>query len=74
VRGTGQGEILGTKTKGIGGAAFDERNGLKRLGRGPEVGNVLGITVAGEQPPADVGNDDDARMDALDELATSDVR
>ena len=72
VRGTGQCQILGPEAKGVGGTAFDERNGLKRFRRGPEVGNVLGITVAREQSPGDVGNDDDAQVHALDELSSSD--
>jgi hypothetical protein len=72
VRGTGQCQILGPEAKGVGGTAFDERNRLKRFRRGPEVGNMLGITMASEQASADVGNHNDARVDALDELSSSD--
>ena len=74
VRGTGQRQLLRAKVKGIGSATFDERNGLKRFRRGSEVGNVVGITVARQQSPGDVGNDDDAGMGALDELSSSDFR
>jgi hypothetical protein len=72
VRGTGQCQILGPEAKGVGGTAFDERDGLKRFRRGPEVGNMLGITMASEQSSAVVGNHNDARVDALDELSSSD--
>jgi hypothetical protein len=74
VRGTGQRQILGSKAKCIGGATFDERDGLERLRGGPEVGNMLAITEAREQSPADVRNDDDARVGTLDERPSSDFR
>ena len=74
VGGTGQCQLLGPEAKGVGGTAFDERDRLKRFRRGSEVGNVLGVAMAREQSPADVGNDDDARVGALDELSSSDFR
>ena len=37
-----------------------------------EVGNMFGVTMASEQSSADVGNHNDARVDALDELSPSD--
>ena len=46
VRGTGQCQVFGLKAEGIGSATFDERDGLERFRRGPEVGDVLAITVA----------------------------
>jgi hypothetical protein len=39
-----------------------------------EVGHVLGIAVACEQLPGDVGNDDDPQVDALDEVSAADFR
>ena len=48
VRGTGQCQVLRLKVKGIGGATFDERDGLERFRRGSEVGNVVGITVGSD--------------------------
>jgi hypothetical protein len=74
VRGTGQRQLLRAEAKGIGSTRLDERDGLKWFCRGPEVGNVLGIAVASEQSPGDVGNDDDARVGALDQLSTRDFR
>jgi hypothetical protein len=74
VRGTGEGQILGLKAEGIGSATCDERDGLKRFCRGPKIGDMLAIAVARQQSPADVGNDDDARVCALDELSASDFR
>jgi hypothetical protein len=73
VGGTRQRKILGSKVERIGRATFDEGDGLERFRRGPEIGNALAIAVACEQSPADVGNDDDARVGALDELASSDL-
>jgi len=74
VRGAGECQFFGPKAEGVGSAAFDERNRLERFRRGSEVGNVVGITMGSQQPPADVGNDDDAGVGALDELSASDFR
>ena len=74
VRGTGECQFLGAKAESVGTTGFDEWDGLKRFRRGSEVGHVLGIAMAREQLPGDVGNDDDPRVDALDELSSGDFR
>ena len=74
VRGAGQCQFFRAKAKSIGRTTFDKRNRLEWFRRGPEVGNVLGITVGSQQSAGDVGNDDDARVGALDELSSSDFR
>jgi hypothetical protein len=72
VRGTGERQVFGDEAKGLGSGILDERNSLEQFRRGSEVGNMLRITVDSEQSPGDVGNDDDARVGALDELSPSD--
>jgi hypothetical protein len=74
VRGAGQRQVFGHEAKGVGSATFDERNRLEGLRRRPEEDNVLDITMASEQAPSDVGNDDETRVGALDELSPSDFR
>jgi len=74
VRGTGKRQLFRVKAERIGGTTFDERNRLEWFRRRSEVGNVLTVPVASQQSPGDIGNDDDARVGAFDELSASDFR
>jgi hypothetical protein len=48
VGGTGERQLFRAKAEGVGSTTFDERDGLKRFRRGPEVDDVLGIAMARE--------------------------
>jgi hypothetical protein len=74
VRGTGKRQLFRVKAERIGGTTFDERNRLEWFRRRSEVGSMLAIAVASQQSAGDIGNDDDARVGAFDELSASDFR
>ena len=74
VRGTGKRQLFRVKAERIGGTTFDERNRLEWFRRRSEVGSMLAIAVASQQSAGDIGNDDDARVGAFDELCASDFR
>ena len=69
VRGAGDGEFFVRQAEGVGGSGEDERESLKRLGRGAGVEVGFGIADTFEYVAFRIADDEAPTVDALDEHA-----
>ena len=73
VRGAGECDVALGEAEAVGGAAFHQRQRLKRLDRRTGKGRPLGLAMDGDQRAAGIGDDNVDAVAALDKRAAGDL-